>query len=263
MSVSTRRGEARRGDHRACTRELWQVAAIPGMLPCALSYAFLLPCTCLLFVRSTLCVSLVPVATKDSCWVQKMVTYTSWCCPRNLVTSVSRRRIYCVALSNEMSTRGLEFAHESWCRLVLLPWLCVSEVVGVQEYSTEKRVCQFNWAEHRPGSLRSQGRRCWQKPGVCGVLCWLFSVFATWAANSEYWKAYRECHVSMDFQVSQKLVSAFDESVAFAKDRQGRFGEWVKPRIYLLWSHIHVSQASNKGIYICYLNLHFGILTSQ
>lgn len=77
------------------------------------SYAFLLPCTCLLFVRSTLCVSLVPVATKDSCWVQKMVTYTSWCCPRNLVTSVSRRRIYCVALSNEMSTRGLEFAHES------------------------------------------------------------------------------------------------------------------------------------------------------
>ena len=52
--------------------------------------------------------------------------------------------------------------------------------------------------------------------------------------TQEYWKAYRECHVSMEFQVSQKLVSAFDESVAFAKDRQGRFGEWVKPRIYLL-----------------------------
>ena len=113
---TTRRGEATTARARGSFGKLQQS---PGCSPAPFrhisrpSYAFLLPCTCLLFVRSTLCVSLVPVATKDSCWVQKMVTYTSWCCPRNLVTSVSRRRIYCVALSNEMSTRGLEFAHES------------------------------------------------------------------------------------------------------------------------------------------------------
>ena len=66
-------------------------------------HAFLLPCTCLLFVRSTLCRSLVPVAKKDlaGCRIRSdlLVLVTKSC--HLCFTSA-----YCVALSNELSTRG-------------------------------------------------------------------------------------------------------------------------------------------------------------
>lgn len=111
---STRGGEARRGDHRARTREgALASCSNPRDAPAPFAiaiHAFLPSCTCLLFVRSTLCGSLVPVATKDlaGCrlWSHLLVLLTKSC-------HVCFTSAYCVALSNEMSTRGLDFALES------------------------------------------------------------------------------------------------------------------------------------------------------